>query len=689
MWGSEVRSGSTDANRNTLIVAGSQEIIQALLRFPIVETILGALAPTLPVPMLSSLLRTLNIIMQRRPTPTVLENFPQLAPTLTQLISGRTTPLAIVDQCCRLIVLIIVDNSSNVQVFVKSLVARVSLHMRQTKPTAVPLESALIALAHVIRMSEYSGLLMNDVIECQELGLRIESKVFLDNLIKLTRNQDKAIRVGAVSALADIRELSRDIAQREYLGKPLLPTLFPLLGVDNKDPQVYKAMILVCRDDSEAVKTAFEAGVIAKICEVVGTADTKKWTNSELISSSILVLVAFCMRDEACRMAVMDGNVIGKVENFFSLSGENPISSAGIGLRKVKLASCHLVRALARSVSLLRDGLVSEKIVDGMQELLSKPQDVIVQAYEQAYGDAGMAQTDRDYWLVQELDLKTAVMAAVCNIVPEFSSCQQLLLDRGFLEMIAEGAKSKHGPLRLNSVWAFKHAVYELEPSECVKLIRLLTPKYLLTLCNDEESHIQEQAFGAIRNIMCGGDLAAIELTLEEMGPQQAMNMFESRLNKAAQFIQNEPEISAESKGIRKETLASLAAHENQVALHIIYAIANMAMHSTTLRSLILSQDALLTQIPSFFSHSVNDIRSGCAWVAINLVWHNDHSSLALSHQDQTHRQPPPHAAGALKLCKLGFQAGLKKTLSDPCLDVRERTAFAYECITKALDWDT
>lgn len=656
-----------------------------MLRYPVVETILRNLSPNLPLPMLASVLRTLNIIMQTRPTPNILVVYPHVAPTLVHFILEKSTPPGIVDLCCKLIVHIVLDKPNGAEILVKPLIMRISDLMQRPKAalpnnavTAAPLESALLALAHIVRKLEYTGLLRSDPIECEISSQQVDPKTFLDGIVRLTRNHDKNVRAAAVSALVDIKLLfSEDPEQIHALSKLLLPTLFPLLGVDNTDPQAYKAMVVVCRDDPGAVKTAFEAGVIGKISDVVRTADTKSWSNSELIASCLLVLVAFCMRDETYRIAVMDTKVMASVMEFMVSEVDSPIRSPGIGLRKVKLAACHLVRALARSVSLLRNGLVSEKIVDGMYDILSARPDVIVRAYEDAYGEGWLSLSDREYWLQQELDMKSGVMAAICNLVPEFSSCQKLLTQRGFLGLIADGAKSPYGPLRLNSVWALKHAVYEMEQGARAQLLSALTPEWLFQLCVDEESQIQEQALGTIRNIMCSGDLDAIDSMLSAITTIRLMTMLCDKLDSAAGAL-----ASLSPNGPRSDMssaqIESAIAHHNQITVHIVYTIANMAMHSAALRELVLAEDELLKQIVALFEHQVDDVRSGCAWVVTNLVWHTGAASGAASGRDVL-------KVTALKLLKLGLETKLRRNLLDPCLHVRERTKFAVNCLQKIL----
>lgn len=574
------------------------------------------LSPKLPLPMLASSLRTLIAVIQSKPDHYLLASYPQVAPALAELIKSPSTPASLVDLSCKLIPLLASTDTDYIQCAVYPLIASISNQMRQVistlssrgAGTVVPLKSSLLALAHIIQESECIQLLSSSLNSPSGMGkFTINPQEFMESLIILTRHPDQGVRIAAVAALVKITSFSSDSHQIRRLTKPLLPTLVPLLDAEEKDPQVYRTLAIVFRDDAEAVQVAWETGVIEKVAAVVNTADTVNWSNSDLISSCLLVLVAFSMRDEIFRLAVMDTKVMDKVVGFMSSRSENPISMGSLGLRKVQLASCHLLRTLAHSVTLLRTGLATPEIAEGIHSLLSTSPDVVVRTYEQVYGPGTLSDANREYLEQQELEVKSAVMAAVCNIIPESSSLQSFMVEKGFLQLIIEGARSTYGPLRLNSVWALKHAIYEVEAEPRLQLLNEIVPSYLMKLCNDEEPQIQEQALGIIRNIACSGDLVAIVTMLERIRVDNFIQLLNEKLKDAHSAL-----AARDNQNLD---------HYNQVLIQIVYIICNMSMHTTVLRNLFLQHEEVLRQLLPLFSHPLDEIRSACTWVVINLVW--------------------------------------------------------------------
>ena len=619
------------------------------------------LYPNLPLPMLASSLRTLITVLQVRPNPNIIASYPQVVATLDYLLASLTTPVSILDLCCKLIPLLAPSKLTHISSLTEPLIMKTSTLMRQvtsvpplTRPsTKVPLESALFALAHIIEEPQALQLLAFNQLRASATGKStVNPQEFIESLLMLTRYNDTGVRVAVVSVLIKIQSFSNDPNQIHKLTQLLLPTLVPLLDLPEKDPRVYRTLAIVCRDDPEVVKMASEANVIERVSAIIKTADTDKWSNSELISSCLLVLVAISMRDEPYRIAVMDTGVMTSVVQFMSSQASNPISIGAFGLRKIKLAACHLLRTLAHSVTLLRTGLATPEIAEGVRTLLAADPNIVIKAYEGVYGAESLSAEDREQMMEEELEVKSAVMAAVCNIIPEFSSLQEIMVKKGFLELMMEGSRSKYPPLRLNSVWALKHAIYELEKDARAQLLTELTPSYLLKLCNDEEPQVQEQAMGIIRNIACSGDLVSIIAMLDGIGIDNFLQLLDEKVTVSMQNALYAPD----------------QLHHNQIIVQVVYIISNIVMHTDTLRDLFLKREDVLKKLLPLFKHEITDVRNGCAWVVINLTWQDEQNNRAAKEGCQLR---------ARKLIRLGFKDRLNENRHDPCLDVRERTKTA------------
>ncbi|KAI9819823.1 MAG: hypothetical protein M1832_003898 [Thelocarpon impressellum] len=126
----------------------------------------------------------------------------------------------------------------------------------------------------------------------------------------------------------------------------------------------------------------------------------------------------------------------------------------------VLLAACGALRALSRSVSILRTSLIDAGVVMPLFALL-KHEDVAVQI---------------------------AATAAVCNLVLEFSPMREAIMRAGVLRILCEQAHSKNAKLRLNALWALKNLVCSAENDIKISCLEELDQSWLIQLiCDDME----------------------------------------------------------------------------------------------------------------------------------------------------------------------------------------------------------
>ncbi|OSS47783.1 hypothetical protein B5807_06567 [Epicoccum nigrum] len=105
-----------------------------------------------------------------------------------------------------------------------------------------------------------------------------------------------------------------------------------------------------------------------------------------------------------------------------------------------------------------------------------------------------------------------------------------------------------------------------------------------------------------------------------------------------------------------------------KAAVFIFVHLANGRPHH---RSLLLSQTSLMRHLLPLFSHPVRDVRLGCAWMVINLVWVEDHT------------EEGPTRERAQLLRETGFEAKVAELTRDPDLDVRERAKTATDVLSR------
>lgn len=138
-----------------------------------------------------------------------------------------------------------------------------------------------------------------------------------------------------------------------------------------------------------------------------------------------------------------------KAENQREHTEDGPESTHGYGTNPISvlIAACHAVRALSRSVSILRTVLIDHGVAMPLVNLLQHA----------------------------DIDVQIAATAAVCNLVLDFSPMRevcsfkqnksrkltdlQTISEAGIVTILCKHAHSTNAKLKLNALWALKHLV--------------------------------------------------------------------------------------------------------------------------------------------------------------------------------------------------------------------------------------
>ncbi|KAF8468399.1 armadillo-type protein [Kalaharituber pfeilii] len=101
-----------------------------------------------------------------------------------------------------------------------------------------------------------------------------------------------------------------------------------------------------------------------------------------------------------------------------------------------------------------------------------------------AYAIRSLSRSDED------VEVRNAATMALCNLVLQFSPMRQATLDMGILKILCEQAHSSHADLRLNSMWALKHLVYEAENEIKTSALAQLGTGWLVDLISRDDDDI-------------------------------------------------------------------------------------------------------------------------------------------------------------------------------------------------------
>lgn len=147
--------------------------------------------------------------------------------------------------------------------------------------------------------------------------------------------------------------------------------------------------------------------------------------------------------------------------------GTNPVG--------VLIAGCHVVRMLARSVSILRTSLSDYDVSDPIFHFLTH-RDVNVQ----------IAATATVINLLVEVSPAREVRAHVVRRDDDRANPRQQLTKNGVMRILCDHAHSDNPVLRLNALWALKHFVDAVGPELKKACLGQLKPGWLVQLVSDD-----------------------------------------------------------------------------------------------------------------------------------------------------------------------------------------------------------
>ncbi|KAF8540779.1 armadillo-type protein [Trichophaea hybrida] len=343
----------------------------------------------------------------------------------------------------------------------------------------------------------------------------------------------------------------------------------------------------------------------------------------------------------------------------------------------VLVAACGVIRAVSRSVSILRTSLIDAAVAIPMFNLLRHEND----------------------------DVKTAATAAICNLVLDFSPMRKPISDAGALDVLCDLVKCNNRPLRLNALWAIKHLMLDADAATKRRSLENLGVEYLMSIIStintdpstdpeDEEDDdeemtddpaletlhlpkvapleqrlppkirtvvkqlqkreriaqaaqsrkqaiaLQEQGLEFIRNLICGTEVSTmIDLVFNSIGADRLLSLY--------------------------ETLLTTPNQSGEIVNAVVYNIVHIAAGEPKHRQRIIERTDLLKALLGFWNHRNPHVRSGLAWVVINLTW----------------KEEGNEAEGVQRrinvLRGLGWAERLKEMEKDTELDVKERVKTA------------
>jgi len=414
-----------------------------------------------------------------------------------------------------------------------------------------------------------------------------ESKTVLKRLLKLVHSKRPEMKLLAITCLTNIyKSDASQVDLKKDILLIVLPALIKLLTVNNlntltqsiqnvsaqeRAPMIFSYLV---SEDKELQKAAIEGDAVTKLANIIKmTASDDEQNNYEnyiptnttlhnerLRESSLFAIGSICAYEEEYREKVIETKLLPIIVQ--SMSHPN------YGIR---MAACHCIKSLSRSVKNLRTTLVDSGAITPLLKLLSDP----------------------------DIQVQTRACAALCNVVLDFSPMKKVVLENGGVKRLVALVHSMDPNLKLNAIWALKNMVFNAESQIKDEVMKELGWEQFYMLINDKEYDIQEQAMSLLRNLACSSEYD-IEETIKGLGESRIINIFESKLQWGIQNTNTDPKV-------------------DDIIIQTLWSLVNIFAGNENHKNLLMT-DNILEYLYQFINHKKKRIRLAIIWCCLNLT---------------------------------------------------------------------
>ncbi|GLB39316.1 putative ARM repeat-containing protein [Lyophyllum shimeji] len=188
----------------------------------------------------------------------------------------------------------------------------------------------------------------------------------------------------------------------------------------------------------------------------------------------------------------------------------------------VRYAACQCVRAMSRAVAVLRTNIIDSGLGVAVWRMCVKGQGRARRGKDAGGKDGKGGKAEEDKRVLG------AALAAVCNMVNDFSPLRQVLLDDGLMRRLVEITRYDDPALRTSALWAVKNLLCRSATQTKRAVMGELGWARLLRLMEDADTGVREQALNVVRNITENED--GIELVIDGIGGDVLLDRLASAL---------------------------------------------------------------------------------------------------------------------------------------------------------------
>jgi armadillo repeat-containing protein 8 len=371
------------------------------------------------------------------------------------------------------------------------------------------------------------------------------------------------------------------------------------------------------------------------------------------------------------------------------------------------LAACAAARALTRSVSVLRTSLIDAGVAPPLFHLLNNP----------------------------DSEVQIAATKVVCNLALDFSPMKEAIVSQNIIGTLCQHAHSANPMLRLDSLWALKHLVYNSSNDLKFNIFQELKPAWIKHLMATDpeditpgtvvgmgithgfgEDVIPRLEDGSVDTVMAESpglqtwnrhtaerraqavsdddyskhtvkDDIMIQTQVLELvvnlicgdGADEVVEYVFKEFNQRelfailAQRLKPRAASHPSTTHGNKREMSKSTSPPTEIIKSVLAIIIHIAAATPRYRTIIIGQTEIMKLILGTFGHANREVRRHAIWIIINLMYHDD------SQDKQECRRR------AKELERLGFVDKVMGLKDDVDVDVKERTKTALSLFADLL----
>ncbi|KLO18589.1 ARM repeat-containing protein [Schizopora paradoxa] len=375
-------------------------------------------------------------------------------------------------------------------------------------------------------------------------------------ICSFSKDRNTNVRLAASQCATNIIRAS---PTNRSLSVTLLHVLTSILsGNEESDDNRIKACTILAdlvRDDHNRCLDAYKSGSLIKVCDLIKditpTVKPQEWEDGEakgvlrLREAALNALASLTLLDNNIRTEVTDK--LGMLPRI-SLCLTHPHAGT-------RLAACHCIRSLSRAVQVLRTAILDS----GVSEILCK----IVENRE------------------EDKRVTNIALAAMSNLVMNFSPLRKGIMERSFLLRIAELSQAHEDGLKQSALWTVKNLVNKATKEEKILIMSHIGWDQLLVFIRYPKDSIREQALNILCNITSNEE--GIEIIFDHPSREEIIGA-------VADVLDSENE-------------------EYEVVCQAIHTLANISNGRVVHQTYIVSNVRLLSVIRDCMVHPMEEVR--------------------------------------------------------------------------------